>query len=290
MTSKPPLPLPIVALVTDRRRAGGVEALVNAVEQAVRNGVNLVQMREKDSPDAAQLELARRLREVTNGRALLFINDSVSIAEAARADGVQLGEQSRSVADARAATARPILIGRSVHDADGARAASEQGADLLVAGAVFDSPTHPGQPPAGVELVRRTVGASAAPVVGIGGITAANAGEVVAAGAAGVAVISGILGDADPARAAARLADAVREAWAARGASATPPALRLTVNGREQEVDAPMTVAAYLETLGFAGRYVAVARNGEVLERDAFGSVTLSDGDRLEIVRPVGGG
>ena len=286
MTAKPPLPLPIVALVTDRRRAGGVDALVRAVEQAVSKGVNLVQMREKDLSDAAQLELARRLREVTDGRALLFVNDSVSIAEAARADGVQLGEQSRSAASARAAMARPILIGRSVHDADGARAASEQGADLLIAGAVFDSPTHPGQPPAGVELVRRAVDASAAPVVGIGGITAANAGEVVAAGAAGIAVISGILGDADPARAAARLADAVREAWAARSASA----LRLIVNGREQEIDAPMTVAGYLETLGFAGRYVAVARNGEVLERGAFGSVTLRDGDRLEIVRPVGGG
>ncbi len=286
MTAKPPFPLPIVALVTDRRRAGGVDALVRAVEQAVSNGVNLVQMREKDLSDAAQLELARRLREVTDGRALLFVNDSVSIAEAARADGVQLGEQSRSAASARATTARPILIGRSVHDADGARAASEQGADLLIAGAVFDSPTHPGQPPAGVELVRRAVDASVAPVVGIGGITAANAGEVVAAGAAGVAVISEILGDADPARAAARLADAVREAWAARSASA----LRLIVNGHEQEINAPMTVAGYLETLGFAGRYVAVARNGEVLERGAFGSVTLRDGDRLEIVRPVGGG
>ena len=282
MTAKPSLPLPIVALVTDRTRAGGMDALVGAVEQAVRNGVNLVQMREKDLPDAAQLELARRLRGVTDGRALLFVNDSVSIAEAARADGVQLGEQSRSVASARSAAARPMLIGRSVHDAEGARSASEQGADLLVAGSVFDSPTHPGQPPAGVELVRRAAAASAAPVVGIGGITADNAGEVIAAGAAGVAVISGILGDADPARAAARLAEAVREAWA--------PSVRLIVNGQEQEIDAPMTVAAYLEMLGFAGRYVAVARNGEVLERDTFGSVTLSDGDRLEIVRPVGGG
>ncbi len=285
--SPPALPLPVIALVTDRRRAGGPAELARAVELAAQNGVNLVQMREKDLPDAAQLELAKRLREATAERALLFINDSVSIAEASRADGVQLGEQSRTVASARTVAARAILIGRSVHDAAGARDAAQQGADLLIAGALFSSPTHPGQPPAGVELARQASNASAAPVVGIGGISAANAGDVIAAGAAGVAVISSILAAADPAEAAKRLAAAVRDAWAARS---VPGALRLIVNGAEQQVGAALTIAAYLETLGFAGRYVAVARNGEVVEREAFGGITLQDGDRLEIVRPVGGG
>ena len=215
MSGKPSLPLPIVALVTDRGRAGGVDGLVSAVAEAVRNGVNLVQMREKDLPDAAQLGLAKRLREATDGKALLFINDSVSVAEASGADGVELGEQSRTVAAARAAASRPILIGRSVHDATGARDAASQGADLLVVGSVFDSPTHPGQAPAGVGIVRGTADVSDVPVVGIGGITAPNAGEVIAAGAAGVAVISGILAAPDPGRAAAELAAAVREAWLA---------------------------------------------------------------------------
>ena len=66
--------------------------------------------------------------------------------------------------------------------------------------------------------------------------------------------------------------------------------LRLTVNGKEREVEAPLTVAGFLESLGYEGRYVAVAWNGEVLDRATFGAVALSDGDRLEIVRPVGGG
>ena len=66
--------------------------------------------------------------------------------------------------------------------------------------------------------------------------------------------------------------------------------ITLTINGAPRELDAPITVAQYLDTLGLAGRYVAVARNGDVLERDAFPSVTLEDGDRIEIVRPVGGG
>ncbi len=66
--------------------------------------------------------------------------------------------------------------------------------------------------------------------------------------------------------------------------------ITLTINGAPRELDAPMTVAQYLDTLGLAGRYVAVARNGDVLERGAFANITLEDGDRVEIVRPVGGG
>ena len=66
--------------------------------------------------------------------------------------------------------------------------------------------------------------------------------------------------------------------------------LRLTVNGKQREVEAPVTVAGFLASLGYDGRYVAVAHNGEVLDRATFGAVALSDGDRLEIVRPVGGG
>ncbi len=205
------LPHPIVALVTDRNLAGGPDALVDAVARAVDNGVNLVQMREKDLPDAVQLALAQRLREVTNGKALLFVNDSVSIAEASGADGVQLTENSRSIASARARAARPLLIGRSVHGVDAAREAAAQGADLLVVGTVYDSPTHPGQPPAGVGLVGWCA-QSGVPVLGIGGITEENAVAVVHAGASGVAVISAILGAANPADAAARLVAAISDA------------------------------------------------------------------------------
>ncbi len=205
------LPHPIVALVTDRNLAGGPDALIDAVAQAVDNGVNLVQMREKDLPDAVQLALAQRLREVTSGKALLFINDSVSIAEASGADGVQLTENSRSIASARARAARPLLVGRSLHGVEAAREAAAQGANLLVVGTVYDSPTHPGQAPAGVGLIGWCA-QPGVPVVGIGGITANNAGAVMQAGASGVAVISAILGSTDPAGAASRLAAAVSTA------------------------------------------------------------------------------
>ncbi len=219
ITSTEPLPatvpVPCVSLVTDRRVSGSVEALLAAVEAAVAGGVSLVQMREKDLPDAEQLVLARRLRELTAGRALLFVNDSVSIALAASADGVQLAERSRSVASARDAMgSRRLLVGRSVHDLAGATDAAEQGADVLVVGEVFETATHPGQPAVGTGLVEQIAGAVSVPVLGIGGITAANAPDVIAAGAAGVAVIAGVLAADDPQDAARAIQDAVQQAWA----------------------------------------------------------------------------
>ncbi len=66
--------------------------------------------------------------------------------------------------------------------------------------------------------------------------------------------------------------------------------ITLVLNGKPQELEAPITVAEYLRSLALDSRYTAVARNGDVLDRDAFDKVTLADGDRLEIVRPVGGG
>ena len=89
-----------------------------------------------------------------------------------------------------------------------AREAAAQGADLLVVGTVYDSPTHPGQPPAGVGLVGWCA-QPGVPVIGIGGITAQNAGAVMQAGASGVAVISAILGSSSPANAASQLSAAV---------------------------------------------------------------------------------
>ena len=66
--------------------------------------------------------------------------------------------------------------------------------------------------------------------------------------------------------------------------------ITLTINGKERQLEKPLTVAGYITSLGMDTQYVAVARNGEVLERIEFASVTLADGDTVEIVRPVGGG
>lgn len=204
---------PRLMLVTDRRLCPP-ERLPALVARVVAHGVDAVQLREKDLPPDALLALARALREATAGRALLFVNGDVEVALAAGADGVQLGETAMTAKEARRRAGERLLIGRSVHDVARAVAAERDGADLLIAGTVYPSRSHPGGDTGGPDLIRRITAAVHVPVLGIGGITQENAAAVIAAGAVGVAVISAILAAPDPARAAAELRAAVDAAAA----------------------------------------------------------------------------
>jgi thiamine-phosphate pyrophosphorylase len=111
------------------------------------------------------------------------------------------------------------LISRSVHSIDAARNGEQEGADFLVLGTVFPSRSHSGGPTIGLEGVRAVCDAVSIPVIGIGGITSANAGDVIRAGASGVAVISAIFDADDPRAAAAELRGAIDAAWAERHTS-----------------------------------------------------------------------
>ena len=210
------LPDPCLCLVTDRR-VGDESTMVSRVAEAVRGGVDLVQLREKDLHGAQLMELAMRLRDAVGDGALLVVNERVDVAAALPADGAQLGEDAIPVPAARRILGPDMLIGRSVHSVEGAKQAAADGADFLVAGTLYASRSHPGEPPAGPGLVERIVGECSLPVIGIGGITGANCGEVIGAGAMGVAVITGILADSQPGEAARRIKDATMEARAATG-------------------------------------------------------------------------
>lgn len=195
-------------LVTDRRRLAGRE-LVDVVEQAVDGGVSMVQLREKDLPAGELLALARRLRGVTAGRALLLINDRVDVALLCGADGVHLGEQGLPVAAVRAWLPPGMLVGRSVHGVQAARQAEQEGADYLLLGTLFPSRSHPEADPVGLERLREVAARVAPPVLGIGGIGAEQAAACRAAGAAGVAVIDAIHAAGDPLAAARALREAL---------------------------------------------------------------------------------
>lgn len=169
----------------------------------------MVQLREKDMPPFELLRLARRLRRITSGRALLIVNDRVDVAMLAGADGVQLGESALDVPDVRSLVGPDMLIGRSVHSEVGAVDAECQGADFLVLGTVFETASHPEGQVGGLHLVREVTGAVALPVVGIGGITSGNATGVMEAGASGVAVITAITMAEDPQTATSELASAI---------------------------------------------------------------------------------
>lgn len=202
------LTVPCLALVTDRSALGGL-SLEEAVAQAVEGGANLVQLREKDLPAAELLTLAERLRAVTQGRALFLVNDRLDVALACAADGVHLPERGLPVAAARRLAGQEFIIGRSVHSVAEAVRVQEEGADYVQVGTIFASRSHPDQAPAGLGLLQEVAAAVTIPILAVGGITAANVGEAMMAGASGVAVISAILGAPSPREAARALAQAM---------------------------------------------------------------------------------
>ena len=206
---------PLLCLVTDRTLSGA-DALEATVDAAVSGGVDAVQLREKDLPAGELLKLALSLRRVTLGRAALIINDRLDVALAAQADGLHLPEASISVADGRAVAPPHMMLSKAVHDPAGAAAADAEGADMLVLGTVFDTASKPGAATGGLTLVREVTRGVRAPVLAIGGISAANAGGVIDAGASGVAVVSAIMSAADPEAAARELKQAMLAAWRAK--------------------------------------------------------------------------
>ena len=203
-----PIPLPCLCMVTDRTRTASGD-LVETVSAAVDAGVCMVQLREKDMPAGQLLELARQLRAVTEGKSLLMVNDRVDVALLSGADGVQLGEEAMSIAQARKLTGPNLLIGSSVHSVEGAVAAESNGADFLVLGAIFETTTHPGVETGGLALVEAVTRRVRLPVLGIGGITPYNIEDVIQAGAAGAAVITAISMVPDPGAAVANLYQAI---------------------------------------------------------------------------------
>ena len=196
--SKERLPLPVLMLVTDRVVAGDAVALVIKVAEAVEGGVNVVQLRVRDLPHDELMSLARRLREVIGGRALLVVNSSPEVALGARADGVHLPEDAPTPRE----WPHSLLIGRSVHSVAAAQRAEVDGADYVVFGPVYETESHAGAAPAGLAALWEVADAISIPVVAIGGVTAERARDVLAAGASGVAVIRAILA-ADETKAAA---------------------------------------------------------------------------------------
>jgi thiamine-phosphate pyrophosphorylase len=200
-------------LVTDRKRCGN-RALTQVVAEAIDGGVNAVQLREKDLPAGELLQLARQLRGVCGQRARLLVNDRVDVALLCGADGIHLGEDGLPVAAARQLLPASMRVGRSVHSVNAARQAELDGADYVLAGTIFPSPSHPDVPPAGVQLLQNTIQRLTIPVLAIGGITAANVAECWKAGVGGVAVASAVLRAENPCLAAERLAPGPKKAGA----------------------------------------------------------------------------
>lgn len=199
-----------LCLVTDRHQTRG-RPLPDVIEECLDAGVRAIQLREKDLGAMDLLALARPLRELTRRfGARLFINDRADVALAVEADGVQRGHTSLPVPLLRRVVGG-VLIGASVHSLEEARVAELEGADFLVFGPVYDTPSKRAYgPPQGVDALRRVVQHARIPVFAIGGITPERVAEVLATGAQGVGVISAILAADRPADAVKAFRDALR--------------------------------------------------------------------------------
>jgi len=199
-----------VYLVTDRQLAGprSVEDLVRA---AVRGGVTVVQLREKNLCAREYVELARRLKIFLADTGVpLIVNDRVDVALAARADGVHLGQSDMDPRDARRLLGPEAIIGLSVETME---QAASLDVDYLGVSPIFSTPTKPELTGGwGIEGLAGLRALSRHALVAIGGISAANAAEVIRAGADGVAVVSAICAAPDPEAAARELLRIVKGA------------------------------------------------------------------------------
>jgi thiamine-phosphate pyrophosphorylase len=175
-------------------------ALPAVVADALRGGLRAVQLREKDLDGCQLFELASELRNVTlEFGAKLLINDRVDIAVAVGADGVHLGRGSLPVAVARRILGSTQLIGYSAHGLEEARLAEHDGADFITFGPVFATPSKASYgEPLGLERLTEVARNLAIPVFALGGVKLLSAGNVLSAGARGIALISAIISAQDP--------------------------------------------------------------------------------------------
>lgn len=199
-------------LITDRAAAPRPPA--DVVEECLAAGLRAVQLREKDLEARELLALADTLREATQRHgARLIVNDRADVALAASADGVQRTHASLPVSALREITPPGFLVGASVHSETEARDAAAQGADFIVFGPVYDTASKRRYgPPQGLAALEAVTRAVDRPVLAVGGLTPERVTDVLAAGAAGVAVIGAIYGAPRPADATKAFLDALGRA------------------------------------------------------------------------------
>jgi len=196
-------------------RARGLDPL-GVLAAFLDGGARLVQLRDKTEASASRLALADTVVARAHAAgATIIVNDRADVAAMARADGVHVGQEDLSVAAARLVVGSGAIVGVSTHDATQIAAAADTDATYIAVGPIYGTSTKDtGYSARGLELVR-VAARTGKPVVAIGGITLERAPEVIAAGAASVAVISDLL-RGDPASMVRRYRERLGQAAAAR--------------------------------------------------------------------------
>ena len=187
-------------LITDDNQD---KKLLIKAEAALTGGAKVVQYRAKDIRPDERRKMAESLRTLCHEHeAQLIINDLPELAHDINADGVHLGQNDMSITQARQILGHKKLIGVSTHSVDEALKAEAHGADYIAIGSIFPTDSKEDTSLVGLKTLSKVRKAVRIPVVAIGGITPDGAFEAIAAGADAIAVMSGVMADADPARAA----------------------------------------------------------------------------------------
>jgi len=164
------------------------------VEQMIEGAVDLIQLRGKNKPINELADLAAQLHELTaKASTPLIVNDHAEIASRAPVEGAHVGQDDDSVEVARQKAARDILIGKSTHNIEQARAAQREGADYIGFGPIFATPTKPDYVPIGLADINRVHAEVSLPIFCIGGINIDNLQSVIDAGAKRVVMVSALL-------------------------------------------------------------------------------------------------
>jgi thiamine-phosphate pyrophosphorylase len=199
---------------TDAKRSRG-RPHVEVARDAIAGGADVVQLREKEAAGRAFLEAAQEIRRLTREANVPFIvNDRVDVALAVDADGVHVGQDDLPAAVARRLIGNERLVGVSARSMEEAQRAERDGADYIGFGPIYEARgTKPDTiDPLGLERLREVCRTSTVPVIAIGGINDGNVEEVIAAGADGVAVISGVVSAMDVVEVTRRLKSLIRKA------------------------------------------------------------------------------
>lgn len=196
-----------VYLVTDTDMCPR-ENLIRVVDEAIRGGVTLVQLREKDISTREFYAEAMALKTLCAAKNIpLIINDRIDIALAADTDGVHIGQSDMPLDAARRLLGKDKLIGLSAGSVSEALEAERGGADYLGVGAVFHTSTKKDANDVGIDMLREVRAATNIPMVGIGGINTENIERLYGTGIDGVSVVSCIMASEDPFSAARTLAE-----------------------------------------------------------------------------------
>ena len=198
------LPEPRLLVITDRTMTE--RPLAQVVEAAFKGGCRWLMLREKDLDATAREALAAEVMALAKpyGAQVIINRDYV-----AGADGIHL-PQGYFIAEARRLTGEGGLIGVSAHSLHEARIAAEAGADYVTLSPIFLTASKPGYGPAlGLDGLRRIADSIPTPIIALAGVDADNAAACLKAGAAGVAIMGGVMGDADPEAATAALIEGI---------------------------------------------------------------------------------